>query len=1330
MVRGVINRLLAGLMRKVFLEMWVLPSWRHYFLPMMIPSPQEELARQLIINSIRSSTSKRHGHKSLGASLWERRMALAKAAKSSPFTQQISSSSSPPSNYIFPDVLVLHAFPITPNVAGGQTGGATSNGDGITVSAPSESTSGQVEQNDTMEWRTLKNKASIVLQKRKVVVGSSTGEVTRARINIRGDVERVYACLDDGYMETDILSAIGKYASVRKSTFVFNKGNIRDVLFLEVRGSLRDLHRNANVSGSFDLNASSAYVVVRRSIGEFRDNDVSDPVRNTPTMFPKVLTEMERIEDDARRIFSAYTMPGGSWETLESAADTHFDDAKPHMPPSKFSPERATGANPKRRTAPIYVLGYLIEPNYLDASTYISRLELDFAACRRIKAYVETLLNGAKTSALGHIFAAAANASNSASGSFTASLEMGGVRRRVFNNSTASSATSPTAAGESTGYAAGSEKRIDKLKSLVSSTASYLMRNRRGNTNTQTQATQPPLHGQRTSSLVDVTSLNTESSTSRPVSGTGAESFGSNSESAFILGSDDFPDEEPFPGTTLDGEPGVDAISPDYLTNPDPSSGSGDTWDLHEDPPAFFIPSEPIAMDQPKSPVAFESVSEFSTSRSRAPISPLSESFSSSMYHLNLPKGGRGFGFLRRGGGSSGGNERFSTLESDEFSNSNGAEGAPSSGISASLFSEIKFEGRGDGFKHHVTNSVTGAAEELVIEFSADADNLLSFSCIFNQEDDDEDRRSAVLLSLLSSEAMGSPNHTQSHLQILYPIPCIRRFITVIPSYLLPRGFFILSWESSSSSSKKASKTLRFRTAFRTLSPLRSLSASHISSILSPPNTSTGRCINPTTQIEHLAGIIRTDGPLSQISFFKCGGKGCVVLDMDVGIAGYDCAFSVLFTPVDGDHGGPSNEMDGASVGVPGLSSPFSNLSVPSFSAGKLLRQVKTTSTQVDVQSDGDDSNDSGAVTSPSVTFASGVAGGGNGGGSGTGGGGRIVGRLRGKGSSVPTASTTVERTSIAGNTITGATNAAVISSGGFSGMVTSGNGGGGCSGWIPLFADDELSVMRMNGEDAHDKHVPLPGSALLSRSPPPHAGPFFKRVGQVASSASGMLTDTKTANTRITLGNRPGVFTFVLDNSHSMVLSKTISIRAGIRSMTLVPETAFASPFSASAPASATSKTSIQPFPPPLPNLDHVAELRNVPLIDINSSTPDRTKPEDLFPTPPDTEVRHRRRNSSGASDGSKSTEDQPRESTQPFDDASMFSRFSPETVFASVPVPGEVPEKTILEDGTWKLALDAFDGGRGDFADEFASGFGESLVDETIKAVGFVDAVEGDGS
>ncbi len=37
-IRGIVNRVLESIVRKLFLDLWVLPSWRMFYLPMMFPN--------------------------------------------------------------------------------------------------------------------------------------------------------------------------------------------------------------------------------------------------------------------------------------------------------------------------------------------------------------------------------------------------------------------------------------------------------------------------------------------------------------------------------------------------------------------------------------------------------------------------------------------------------------------------------------------------------------------------------------------------------------------------------------------------------------------------------------------------------------------------------------------------------------------------------------------------------------------------------------------------------------------------------------------------------------------------------------------------------------------------------------------------------------------------------------------------------------------------------------------------------------------------------------------------------------------------------------------
>jgi hypothetical protein len=45
-LKNMINTVLSTLMRKTFLELWVLPSWRTAFLPLLEPSLEEWLVRE------------------------------------------------------------------------------------------------------------------------------------------------------------------------------------------------------------------------------------------------------------------------------------------------------------------------------------------------------------------------------------------------------------------------------------------------------------------------------------------------------------------------------------------------------------------------------------------------------------------------------------------------------------------------------------------------------------------------------------------------------------------------------------------------------------------------------------------------------------------------------------------------------------------------------------------------------------------------------------------------------------------------------------------------------------------------------------------------------------------------------------------------------------------------------------------------------------------------------------------------------------------------------------------------------------------------------------
>ncbi|KAJ3215744.1 hypothetical protein HDU67_010382 [Dinochytrium kinnereticum] len=1187
-VRGMINRVLAGMMRK------------------------DELARQIAINNARSPVTKRQGPKSLGASLWERRMALSKVSKTSqPFAIPSTSISSPSPAFsgVFPDALSAHAFPVTvsidfsidPRLLDGPLvtaflslsrkrprsllpiGTATSGDEAIAGSGGTGP-----EDVDTMEWRTVKNKAGIVLQKRRVVVGSSSGEVTRARVNVKGDVERIYAilsnpdhlkCLDDGFLETEVIAPIGKYASVRRSTFLFSKGNIRDTLFLEARGSLRDLHRNAKVTGSFDLNASSAYVIVLRSIGEIRDSTtdpLASPLGNSEDlveaedelMIPRKNAPKEPalVEDANPAIMSTtptpasndlegYVTAAGPPEILpiseipKPSSDLKLqpsDDPKPSSPNlyQKAAERLPLTSNPKskRKVASIYVYGYLIEPSYLDATSCtvtilsqmgpeISRLDLDFGACRRIKAYIETLMGG-RTAGLTNLFASNNGASSSGIG--IAGAE--GVRRRVFAGG-AVSAMATAASGSGAG-GGDSEKRIDKLKNLVSSTASYLMRNRRVSANLS--ASSAPSISPRTSSLVESASADSpvDSERSEYAAG-GFEDEVDDNRSGTLVGD-------------LDSMM-VDAVDPD-------SSIQATINDNSLEPPLPHLRSSTvIAHDiDPIKPHLF-------------PAKPIS---GQPFIDPSSSRGGRGFGFLRRGGGGA-----ASPYSPPSESRPTSFENIDDT----HAFSEAKLEGRGDVFRYTTPHrpSSTGVTE-MVVEFNVDGDHFVGFGCEFIAEED-----------LLAPERRATlSDRTIFPHSIVYSHPT-RMFRAIVSSGMYPKGCFNFSWDTTPSSTKKATKTLRYRVAFR--------------SALLPPTVSKPLRGQRTVVLDALVGMARSGGHFIgyssdvllqrksacrlDIPVEPLVGTGVSFLAWEVGIGCYDFSFSILFTPFEEGEGDDGDFEEGkvvtasSLVAKPSLASrlaasmtTYDGALPPASTSLKFVRGLKSSSVPQDLnpaESHDLASSDASSTPSISVSFAPNVGGGGGGGGGGS----RIVGRLRGR--SLPNSPTpkqgvlnmkpasvvvfgpikvTAKGDRVGGvgvsssNDRSGTTpgiGSGVSSALGISqvnhlagGVIQLSNSGGVCSGWLPLFSDEELEAHLGRGH--HFEHE---GERNGSDATPPEPS--------LASTSQGFV---KRPPPRL-FGSRPGVFTFVLDNTHSVVLSKTVTARVGVRSLAVSSSATLSTP-------------------------------------------------------------------------------------------------------------------------------------------------------------------------
>ncbi|KAJ3112734.1 hypothetical protein HDU96_004222 [Phlyctochytrium bullatum] len=115
-------------------------------------------------------------------------------------------------------------------------------------------------------------------------------------------------------------------------------------------------------------------------------------------------------------------------------------------------------------------------------------------------------------------------------------------------------------------------------------------------------------------------------------------------------------------------------------------------------------------------------------------------------------------------------------------------------------------------------------------------------------------------------------------------------------------------------------------------------------------------------------------------------------------------------------------------------------------------------------------------------------------------------------------------------------------------------NPGGGFTGWLPLFADDEVDTC-LESLGLQITEIEGSGETEVSTS-----GTFKRgRALSILKKRNGYEPRHGMPRTGSSL-TRSGRFTLVLDNSHSMYLSKTITVNAGIRSIRVSPNVVKAS--------------------------------------------------------------------------------------------------------------------------------------------------------------------------
>ncbi|TPX48143.1 hypothetical protein SeLEV6574_g02194 [Synchytrium endobioticum] len=469
-IRSMVNGLLARLIRNQFLEYWIIPAWHNVYLPMMVPPPEAVLQRMGIhVNTTNSSTAPSSSTNSRPSSEKERPSSERTASTSGQSRPSALSalrgrnwSNSTPNGDALAAKAFAHTTIIPDDVPGvkalekgllgsflalaqepDRPGSINSHGSGnsalstSTAEMPVEGSQSSLAPSSQLsdEWKTVRQfKNEIKIQKKRVIVNGKLCEISRGLIHIACDPDRVYSILsnpehnrhvDESYTGSNVLRQFDQKRLVRQVSYNLNRTGIREYLVLEFKGHLPN---TPSVEGKTTATTTSnsnneCYIIVSRSVAGVRDGGDIKALKS-------------HSENTLEKEQASSPAPGDCVSSSSpSTGFTHF----------------------AQHGCEVHLFGYLVSPTAGDPSSCdvtilsnmapeLSRLEVNYNACRRVKTFIEelaTLTNMVRD------------------GSDTSSL-----RRRKLSGANQLS-------DEPHG------KKLDKLKSYVSAAGFYLSKNKK-----------------------------------------------------------------------------------------------------------------------------------------------------------------------------------------------------------------------------------------------------------------------------------------------------------------------------------------------------------------------------------------------------------------------------------------------------------------------------------------------------------------------------------------------------------------------------------------------------------------------------------------------------------------------------------------------------------------------------------------------------------------------------------------------------------------------------------------------------------------------------------
>ncbi|KAJ3270971.1 hypothetical protein HDV01_007301 [Terramyces sp. JEL0728] len=418
-LRNMVNKVLSTIVRKVFLETWVLPTWRTNFVPLLEPTLEEWLRRQDQIAKLAAEPVAKKARTTIASratQLWEATSLLKRqyTGKSKDILEGIAFDT----NTLLPvykeeqmiefERPLIHSFIELAN----EPVMSKSSGKGKEEKEPTDAE--LLEDNsDYVGWKSAKAKQGVVIQK-KIVNGvdeKTKSEIHRGTFTVACDSVRVCQILSnpvhfehvhDNFQDSKIQYSDG-------SRFIhscsFHQGKVTklfQVFQTKIVSEIDDEDENFVPPAQYIVMRSVAGYKTHSTmnLNDKKDGDSIDTNSNVTDL------SGDKSEVDDESEYSGLRLRKVNADTPKQSID------RPESPISINSSlqlgatvqpllPRMRSFGPVEQEGIAYIFGYQVVPNENDTScsiTVVSQfsnelksLEVDFQFCRKLKSFIEEL---------------------------------------------------------------------------------------------------------------------------------------------------------------------------------------------------------------------------------------------------------------------------------------------------------------------------------------------------------------------------------------------------------------------------------------------------------------------------------------------------------------------------------------------------------------------------------------------------------------------------------------------------------------------------------------------------------------------------------------------------------------------------------------------------------------------------------------------------------------------------------------------------------------------------------------------------------------------------